>query len=952
MFDPKIRENVLPFLCQNPACGVSYDIEGLKGVLRLWGLIYADCGDFIYQGITCRKCKQTTLRPVPRTNPIVDLRDFIIVPNINPAANTWEQFIQRERAKEDHDLLKFKCIPAWDDETISYADMINIYPSTSHDLYTSPGIPYVMMIPGDVERKLDQENETGQIQLRRLYPNIPKFRNLLICLSPQKVTEVGIFEEETETSSSEAVRGRESEEKSAAWIGLLEEAAGRPLLECASRHLALLGYAGFDEDALTSTITRHLRQLYPGFADHIRNLSTNVGFEARIWGSLKRLLERIIYPVCTDIAFADKKRGLSGWTDHIEKQKALFVDAPVGVGRTYSIVEALGEHQDLSAVIFLPTEKLCQEIVTRLRTKIALKRGLRYWDQFEYEKGFDCGLKREFLQEEVYYVDGINENECPHYAEIAEDCGRNLIPSKKICDHCKKRAKCRFLSHWEKAPLSRIVVATHQRYDQFCQLSNLHKWFKYGLQRKNEALLRDIVILDEDFVLSHCYRPMAFNPPELKAYFDKVTQFLSANQDTDHIIDKIHSLRKHIGECEQTAITPPIDPAFKFPREIEERWQRFVDSQAASIPLAFFDSAMVAGSLLEWVENAIRLGIVVENGRGLRKGLGKAYLPNPKVYDLSKLPPHVFFDETGLENGFLQNKFKNVDFKRLSIEVRPATQLRVWQNVNTDLPSKWMLQNEPRVKEFVGDLLKEAGTDHTYLFITSETIKNAFLADFLGEECPGLAFFLEDYVNLRSMDYATECNIAVVLGSFIPRDAVEVAMSLPFIRDKLPENRLTTTQPHLWTWRKSAGQRVYEDDYTVVAEISRSLRFSSHRCAIARTRYLFDDVDFYIVSKDPISHYAPFLPQAETLQYRSDIFPPKLQRSDSKFDQIKEAVFDWLSEHDSATVTGIHRQTGIRRGTVADHLKELEDAGLLAREGKRYRLPTSVFDRKRSRRID
>ena len=126
--------------------------------------------------------------------------------------------------------------------------------------------------------------------------------------------------------------------------------------------------------------------------------------------------------------------------------------------------------------------------------------------------------------------------------------------------------------------------------------------------------------------------------------------------------------------------------------------------------------------------------------------------------------------------------------------------------------------------------------------------------------------------------------------------------------------------------------------------MTRAAGTESAPSSVARTQYLFHEVDFYVVSKDPISDYAPFLPKAETQQYRSDIFLPRLQRSDSKFEKIKQAVFDWLSEHDSATVTTIHRQTGIRRGTGADHLSGLEDAGLLVREGKKYRLPAGGLD--------
>jgi hypothetical protein len=69
MFNPKIRDDVFPFVCENPACQQQYDEKGFKGLLTLWGLVYADCGNFIYQGVTCRKCKQTSICEILSLSP-------------------------------------------------------------------------------------------------------------------------------------------------------------------------------------------------------------------------------------------------------------------------------------------------------------------------------------------------------------------------------------------------------------------------------------------------------------------------------------------------------------------------------------------------------------------------------------------------------------------------------------------------------------------------------------------------------------------------------------------------------------------------------------------------------------------------------------------------------------------------------------------------------------------
>ena len=122
------------------------------------------------------------------------------------------------------------------------------------------------------------------------------------------------------------------------------------------------------------------------------------------------------------------------------------------------------------------------------------------------------------------------------------------------------------------------------------------------------------------------------------------------------------------------------------------------------------------GNHLELIENALRLGVVVQ-----RHGtVNKALFPNPKTYDLLNLPPHVFFDGTMIEKKFLKKfmgkKLHNVKLEKKKINVKVPWKLRVWQNENTDLPKKWKrLQNDkPKVEQFVRELLNECGNNYKY----------------------------------------------------------------------------------------------------------------------------------------------------------------------------------------------------------------------------------------------
>lgn len=951
ILDMKIREDALPFACQNPACNQQYDAQTFRDVLNLWGLVYADCGDFIYQGITCPRCKKTSIKPAPRNDPIVDLRDFIIVPNANPAANTWEQYIERERAKDEKDQLNFRFIPAWDDETVSYADIINRYPSSSYSLFTTPGVPYLMMIPGDVERKLVNENDTGEIQLRRLYPDTAEFRNLLTIMTPGSATDI-----KTSHAGPSALRGeggseKESEDKYNAWIGLLEQVAGGSLTECAKEYLESLGYSGFDPERFDVAIKQYVRRLYSGFSEQIRDLSTKVGFEEKIWDLPKEALEDLTYPVCTDLAVVDKRKEFIEWVEKLEglrdSRKALFIDAPMGLGKTCSIIEALVENTALSAVIFMPTNRLCKEVAAKLKLKIALKRGLKYWEYFQREKSLlYWDLKREFLEKEVYLADGISKDQCPYFTEIMERYRENWTKMRDICKGCEKRRACGFLLHEKKAPESRIVVTTHQQYGRFYQVTSIRKWLKNGLDTNDGVVPRDVYIVDEDMVLSHCYQPIGLNREEIADLCTTLTGFLSDFGENQQVEDKIKRLFGQSGMPGKTSIIPPVDPDFEFSKAIVEKWDETFSDQTMFVP-EYVDSSKTVVNHLELIQNALRLGVVVEkgsrsthrHGKGEKEKIEMVFLPNPKTLDLSELPPHVFFDCTRLDDKFLKKKVRHVDFERMRIDVKPRWQLRVWQNQNTDLPQRWIPRDEPNVKKFVRELFDELGKNHQFFFVTTKAIREGYLDDFLEQEYQQLAPLVVHYGNLNGFNKAKACDVGIMLGSSIPSNGVEIATALEFLQDKLPKNQITPTSPDLWTWNKRNGQRVYKEEYAIVGELARSVRFCEQRQAIASTRYLFHDVRFYILSKDPVCEYEPFLTKTETDQYRADIFPPKPTRSDSKYEQVKEAVFELVGKHNLATEMEIHHRTGISRTTLRKHLKRMLDEGLIVRAGTKYKRP-------------
>ena len=59
----QIIDSVLPFKCENQDCGKEYDIHDFGDVVLLWGFIFliAEEDEMALVGITCPKCKKTTL---------------------------------------------------------------------------------------------------------------------------------------------------------------------------------------------------------------------------------------------------------------------------------------------------------------------------------------------------------------------------------------------------------------------------------------------------------------------------------------------------------------------------------------------------------------------------------------------------------------------------------------------------------------------------------------------------------------------------------------------------------------------------------------------------------------------------------------------------------------------------------------------------------------------------
>ena len=120
--------------------------------------------------------------------------------------------------------------------------------------------------------------------------------------------------------------------------------------------------------------------------------------------------------------------------------------------------------------------------------------------------------------------------------------------------------------------------------------------------------------------------------------------------------------------------------------------------------------------------------------------------------------------------------------------------------------------------------------------------------------------------------------------------------------------------------------------------IATSHRRSEQRQALGRTRYLFHDVDFYILSKEPITSYELFFTGIETYNFGTDLFSKK-QRSDSMYPEIKQKILVLLHQNGKMREMDFFEILGNSRTTLREHLGTMVGDDCIVRCGKTYSLP-------------
>jgi hypothetical protein len=352
----------------------------------------------------------------------------------------------------------------------------------------------------------------------------------------------------------------------------------------------------------------------------------------------------------------------------------------------------------------------------------------------------------------------------------------------------------------------------------------------------------------------------------------------------------------------------------------------------------------MAFNLLDVIEHSMKFGFVVQKYSIKNKKLEigtqdkkvhLVYMPNPKYYDLCGKPSHVFFDGTKLDDKFLKNKIRGVDFNYLKPKLDFIREHTVYQNINTDLPVIKIKIERENVKKFISDILLKHGIDEKYFIHTTKAIKSNYLDEFL-KMYQEYYIVKNHYGNLRGTNTAKDCNIHLMLGSYVLPDTFEIALGLEFIQELLIHREPLSIRYEFWDFEGTNSIKKYKPMYEDIYKISKAYRHAEQRQALARTRHINHSVIFYILAKEPVHTYETFLPEPITYQYRDDLFPPRKQQGDAKYEQIKDAIVKALTLPDNngemknkVCDFDIHKLTDIHRATVKKYRKQLVDEGFL-----------------------
>ncbi|MBV5343101.1 hypothetical protein JZU68_05650, partial [bacterium] len=256
-------------------------------------------------------------------------------------------------------------------------------------------------------------------------------------------------------------------------------AGNKTIRQCVEFEMEEMGVLTFNDDDYASVYDSNIMYNYWIISD-ILNIFQHVklvGWEDSILIkiNLKEKISKIVDGILHELPYRKARVELKKWIQKINTGVALFVDAQMGFGKSYSIFDMLSNSPSVSACIFMPTIELCKEMSAKLRESISRKKNNLFSDNFNRIISEEClnnpsVYSNDYMKDEVYFVEGINKDDCLFYNEIIDGYRRRWGKKSSYCRNCPKNnanESCKFLKWVSAACKARIIVATHKLYDVF-----------------------------------------------------------------------------------------------------------------------------------------------------------------------------------------------------------------------------------------------------------------------------------------------------------------------------------------------------------------------------------------------------------------------------------------------------------------------------------------------------
>jgi len=561
------------------------------------------------------------------------------------------------------------------------------------------------------------------------------------------------------------------------------------------------------------------------------------------------------------------RSSLGAMFDNIAAGNVLRVNAPMGLGKTHSVVKMLAEKTDISAMIFVPTKELIRE----------------YLEKFE-EMG---------VSDDVAVIKGVEEP-CPNCVQIYARYNNNYFYKDDICSGCANRNGCEFLDYSYK--LKRIVLTTHKQYLSKMLNNDLAKY----RGTDGGEVDRNVFLVDEDIIMDNLLSTVTLNADQLRLVSTQLIQVLHI----DSISEITRRLFSFIDSVTDTSARffPALDREFSFSAEHHEAWKRYMREQAQE---------WNRFNHLTTFENIIKYGFVLEfNSEGVKE----ITTSNIKYVNLTGKPYHIFLDGTPVDDIVFRKIFQAGDISRIDIQNNiHIDNIKVFQVMSQNLPYRLLnsgesarseitqkinkyidlvcsrlqndecypysyyglngpidsegnlLRNNPLFLEINENLFKALRKNHIFLVTKMKYEEMAVSAlnrngwndgadYYTGNEKPLVA---AHYGNTKGLNKASDCNVGIMLGPQILSVQDLVSMAIPFL-ENITEPVVVNDMKDYATADDDEAVFVFKEPYQIVNLIQRNKLIAEHMQAICRTRHLFHKVKWFVVSKENIAAY-PFI---------------------------------------------------------------------------------------------